>query len=613
MKSLLFVCEDSNSINRNSSQRLKPGNRWFFGETEIIDKQNSALNIPLDNHNYRKFELDQIITYDVDELSLIANNLAEQCFLNSSNNLVISTSYSFGNNCPLLLEGFYNDDNTLVGPGLFLLLSRNILSTIQDQDESNSISLYCSWTGVLNSGDFTDLFEDLNKENDSFDMENLSPISGEFGYTSIFKVESVNSLAAEINSKRKSSNWKEICHYIFTFRIYKDFNEIESGKNNQMGSISLISLGEGIKTRISGQISPWNALEMAMKEYKDPIKSDFCMLQFSRFISHYFEFPDLITIIYRFPFYINPMKLSHGKEIKFILSMMLFHQSFLNFISIENNVDSIQKDNYIVAPKSILSSSSNIDSQNSKYLQDFGYDSPIQIGSYKSSFFFNNELNDAPIPPPNPVSKNELDLRFQEDSSKYNIFIENGFISETSKIEEIYSEGNNGDPEGNISNLPTKKNLKCEYDTLIREIKMLENTILDKNEIIIRLEKLIDARDQIIKQNQETIMLLRQDLNTETTKVKELEHKIKMNKGDNFSNHLHNKKLPLNLQRARPSTVNNNLVSKNVACCNDTEIHIGKTQNKDENNVFQYTQDEAVLSPVLTGVAKMALEKFLRN
>ncbi|KAK9173887.1 hypothetical protein CmeUKMEL1_16310 [Cryptosporidium meleagridis] len=612
MKSLLFVCEDSNSINRNSSRRLRPGDRWFFGETEIIDKQNSALNIPLDNHNYRKFELDQIITYDIEELSLISNNLAEQCFLNSSNNLVISTSYSFGNNCPLLLEGFYNDDNTLIGPGLFLLLSRNILSTIQDQDESNRISLYCSWTGVLNSGDFTDLFEGLNKENDSFDMENLSPISGEFGYTSIFKVESVNSLAAEINSKRKSSNWKEICHYIFTFRIYKDFNEIESGKNNQIGSISLISLGEGIKTRLSGQISPWNALEMAMKEYKGFSKSDFCMLQFSRLISHYFEFPDLITIIYRLPFYINPMKLSHGKEIKFILSMMLFHQTFLNFISIESNVDSIQKDSYFLASKSMLSESSNTDNQNSKYLQDFGYDSPIQIGSYKSSFFLNNELNDAPIPPPNPVSKNEFDLTFQDHSSEYNAFIENEFVSETSKIEEIYSEENRG-LEGNISNLQTKKNLKCEYDTLIQEIKMLENTILDKNEIIIRLEKLIDARDQIIKQNQETIMLLKQDLDTETTKVKELEQKIKINKADSFSNYLNNKKLPLHLQRARPATANSNLVSKNVSCCNDTEIHIDKTQNKGENNVFHYTQDKTVLSPALTGVAKMALEKFLRN
>ncbi|KAH8581782.1 uncharacterized protein ELE39_001912 [Cryptosporidium sp. chipmunk genotype I] len=609
MKSLLFVCEDSYSIDRNSNQRLRPGDRWFFGETEIIDKQNSTLNIPLDNHNYRKFKLDHIITYDFDELSLIANNLAEQCFLNNSNNLVISTSYSFGNNCPLLLEGFYNDDNTLVGPGLFLLLSRGILSTIQNQNESNRFSLYCSWSGVLNSGEFTDMFEDLNKEKDSFDMENLSPISGEFGYTSIFKVESVNSLAAAINVKRKASDWKDICHYIFTFRIFKDFNEMESGKNNQIGSVSLVSLGEGIKTRLSGQISPWNVLEMAMREYKSPAESNFCMLQFSRFISYYFEFPDLITIIYRFPFYINPMKLSHGKEIKFILSMMLFHQSLVNFISLENeNANCMPKDSYILGPKSILSNCSNTETRNSKYLEDFGYDSPIQIGSYKP-FFFNNELNDAPIPPPNPVSKNEkIDLEFEENSSKHNVFIENEFALAKSKIDEIYLEEN-------ISNLPTQKNLKYEHDVLIKEIKMLENTILDKNEIIIRLEKLIDARDQIIKQNQETIMLLRQDLNNETTKVKELEHKIKTNKGDGFSNHfMQNKqKLSLQSQRARPSTANGKLVSKNLNHCNDMKIPINTAQSKDENNVFQCTKDQTLLSPALTGVAKMALEKFLRK
>ncbi|OII71713.1 uncharacterized protein cubi_00520 [Cryptosporidium ubiquitum] len=601
MKSLLFVCEDSSSINHSSAQRLKPGDRWFFGETEIIDKQNNALNIPLDNHNYRKFELDQIITYDFDELSSIANDLAEQCFLNNSNNLVISTSYSFGNNCPLLLEGLYNESNTLVGPGLFLLLSRSILTTIQDQSENKRFSLHCSWNGMLNSGEFTDMFEDLSEKNESFDMENLSPISEEFGFTSIFKVESVNSLAAIINAKRKASDWKKICHFIFTFRIFKDFNEIESGKNEQIGSVSLVSLGEGIKTRFSGQISPWNVLEVAMKEYNNPIRSSFCMLQLSRYISDYFEFPDLITIIYRFPFYINPMKLSHGKEIKFVLNMMLFHQTFVDFISLEDEkADYISKVGYIPEAKSVLSDYSNTETnQNSKYLQDFGYDSPIQINSYdKSSFFFNNELNDAPIPPPNPVSKNEkIDLEFQEYLSKCNIFTENEFSPEKSRMEE------NKDLVENCSNLPTQKNLKYEYDALIQEINILENTLIDKNEIIIRLEKLIEARDQIIKQNQETIRLLRQDLNNETTKLKELEQRVKMNKGDNLLNNLiqTKQKLPFGLQRTRPSTANSRLPSKNLSISNEAKTPTVAIQNNDENNISEYTKEEAMLNPALSG------------
>lgn len=616
MKSLLFICEDSSSINHSFNQRLKPGDRWFFGETEIVDKQNNTLNIPLDNHNYRKFELDQIITYDVDELSSIANDLAGQCFLNNSNNLVISTSYSFGNNCPLLLEGSYNEKNTLIGPGLFLLLSRSILSTIQDQSESKRFSLHCSWNGVLNSGEFTDMFEDLHEENESFDMENLSPINEDFGFTSIFKVESVNSLAAIINSKRKASNWKEICHFIFTFRIFKDFNKIESVKNNQIGSVSLVSLGEGIKTRLSGQISPWNVLEIAIKEYNDPIKSNFCMLEFSRYISNYFEFPDLITIIYRFPFYINPMKLSHGKEIKFILSMMLFHQTLVNFISLEDEkANSTSKDSYVLGHKSILSDYSNTGTDyNSRYLQDFGYDSPIRINLHdKSSFFFNNELNDAPIPAPNPISKNKkISQGFQEGSFKYNIFTENEFSPEISKMEEIHLEENKDIVE-NCSNLPIQKNFKHEYDALIQEINILESTLIDKNEIIIRLEKLIEARDQIIKQNQETIKLLRQNLSNETIKVKELEHKIKMNKGDNLSSNLiqAKQKLPYELQKTRPSTANSRLASKNSNFFNEVKTTSGEMQNNDESNISEYTKKEAVLNSALSGVAKMAFEKFL--
>lgn len=594
MKSLLFVCEDCSSINSNYSQRVKPNDRWFFGETEIVDKQNNALNIPLDNHNYRKFELDKIITYDINELSSIANDLSNQCLLNKSNSMVISTSYSFGNNCSLLLEGSFNESNSLVGPGLFLLISRSILSAIQDQDEAMRLSLHCSWNGVLNSGEFTDMFEDINRENDSFDMEHLSPISEEFGFTSILKVESVNSLAAIINNKRKSSDWREVCHYIFTLRIFRDFNQVESVKNSQIGSISLVSLGEGIKTRLSGQISPWNVLEMGMKEFDNPIDSSFCMLQFSRYISDYFKSPDLITIIYRFPFYINPMKPSHGKEIKFILSMMLFHQAFVNFIL---------KNDHIVGSKSILSDYSNTDiSQNSIYLQDFGYDSPIQITSYdKSSFFFNNELNDAPIPPPNPVSKNELNLGFQKQLPKLDTSSMRGeFSPEILDMQENkYIIGNN---------------LKHEHDALLQEIKILEDTLIDKNEIIIRLEKLIEARDLIIKQNQETIKLLKQDLSNESNKVKELENKMKMIKGDSsFNNSIQIKqKTPLDPQRVRPSTVNSKLSSKDFNSSN-VKSPISTTKSGEERNSLEHPKEEAHPNFGFTGVAKMAFEKFLRQ
>lgn len=606
MKSLLFVCEDSSSINSNYNQRLKPNDRWFFGETEIIDKPNNALNIPLDHHNYRKFELDKIIMYDFNDLSSIANDLANQCFLNNSNSIVISTSYSFGNNCPLLLEGPFNESNSLVGPGLFLLISRSILSAIHDQDENMRFSLHCSWNGVLNSGEFTDMFEDINRENDSFDMEHLSPISEEFGFTSILKVESVNSLATIINNKRKASDWKGICHYIFTLRIFRDFNQVESVKNNQIGSISLVSLGEGIKTRLSGQISPWNVLEMGMKEFDNPTDSSFCMQQFSRYISDYFETPELITIIYRFPFYINPIKPSHGKEIKFILSMMLFHQAFLNFIS---------KNGHIMGSKSILSDYSNADvSQNSIYLQDFGYDSPVQITSYdKSSFFFNNELNDAPLPPPTPVSKNEFDFGSQEHLSKRN-------ASSASMRNEFFPEAQNmqdsKEAMRNNSNFPPQKDLKYENDALLQEIKILEDTLIDKNEIIIRLEKLIEARDHIIKQNQETIKLLKQELSNEANKVKELENRVKAMKGDSSSNDSiqAKQKTPLEPQRVRPPTVNSSKpTSKDFNSNSAVKSSVSTTKSREEAISLERSKEEAHPNFAFTGVAKMAFEKFLRK
>ncbi|KAJ1604955.1 hypothetical protein OIY81_3620 [Cryptosporidium canis] len=606
MKSLLFVCEDSSSINSSYIQKSRPGDRWFFGETEIIDQQNSALNIPLDNHNYRKFELDKIITYDINELSSIANDLADQCFINESDSIVISSSYSFGNNCPLLLEGSFNENNALVGPGLFLLISRSILSNINDQGENAGLSLYCSWNGILNSGEFTDMFEDLTKGNESVDMDNLSPISEEFGLTSVLKVESVNSLASIINNKRKTIDWKEVCHYIFTFRIFRDFNQVGSTNNNQVCSISLVSLGEGIKTRLSGQTNPWNALEMGMKELDSPLDSNFCMIQLSRYVNDYLEFPDLITIIYRFPFYISPIKPSHGKEIKFILSMLLFHQTFVNFIS---------RNRHLVGSKSMLSDYSHPEfSQNSIFLQDFGYDSPIQITSYDKSSLFFNELNDAPIPPPNPISKGKTDFETQEYLYNRNISIRSEFAPDMQTLEEINLNGES-DMMRNQSNCPPIGSLKYEHDALIQEIKILEGTLIDKNEIIIRLEKLIEARDQIIKQNQETIKLLKHDLNSEMSKVKELESKIKMSKGDGSLNHLgQNKhKFPLEPQRIRPSTAISKLTSMNSNFDSAINTPTNKIKNKDEKIVSEYQKEEANLNSSLTGVAKMAFDKFLRK
>ncbi|KAF7457856.1 hypothetical protein HWI79_1422 [Cryptosporidium felis] len=618
MKSVLFVCEDNSSINRNISQRCSLSDRWFFGETEIVDIQNKSLNIPLDNHNFRKFVLDNIFTYNTDDLNSIANLLSERCFTNNSNELVISTSYSFGSNCPLLLEGLF-ENNILVGPGLFLLVLRNVLSKIQDQTELNKYNLFCTWNGVLNNGEFTDMFEDSH-ENSSFEMINISSVSEEFGFTSALSVETVNSIATLINNKRKSCDWKGICHYIFTLRIFQNGCRTDSEGDKQVGSVTLVSLGEGIKTRLSGQINPWDVVDIAIKEYSGINESNSCMSHFSRYIGDYFNYPESVMLIYRFPFYISPIKPNHAKEIKFILNMMLFHQTIINFISSEiNKLNQDSKKSYFQDSFPFLSDySTTKKTQDSPDLCDFGYDSPTTGHSYyNSSLFFNNELNDAPLPPPNPIPKDKINNYVL--SGCPNEINNPSLIDNFSSIS--FKNGHNYDLFSNsIHDSRTSPNdLKTENDALKQEINMLESSLIDKNEIIIRLEKLIDSRDQIIKQNQETIRMLKQELNNNENKIRELGDKARLNKEELASTNLvqlKNKSQP-GLQRPRPSTAAK-VLRKSFDYSEATrtkrdEVRTKSKRENFENNAQDFVKNSENLNSSLSGVAKMAFEKYLKK
>lgn len=623
MRSFLFVCdEDFRSKKVYSNRRTKSSDRWFFGDDEIINKRDKCLNIPLDPHNYRKVTFDDIITYGVDDLTFLASEFVKDYFSNK-NELIISTSYTFGNNCPLLLEGLFDCNNNLIGPGLFLLISKNILTKIQESNIHNNCTLHCTWNGISNNGNFVDMFENLNTNNDSIDMIPMSPINETFGFCRSLRIRSINSLASTINEKRKAQNWRDISHYVFTIRLFDNFDDKNIVNDNCLGSITLISLGEGIKTKLSGQNSPWDVLDIAIKN-SDQNDLNLSMNNFSNYISDFFFYPQQISVVYRLPFFISSLVPNHSKEIKFILNLMLFHQTLLDFFSQKNLENSYKKNSFFDSIENNLIGNKNLSMGNTFNSQDYGYDISNPIDSPDESSIFFQELNDAPVPPPDPINKidNPLDsVILPNFSSKLTHLESEDELCHTPIENENCLEYNRVN-QHSASELDILKmnNLKEEISALRQEMNILENTLIDKNEIIIRLEKLIDARDNIIRQNQEVIKSLKQDLLNESLKTEELKNKLKtpLKSTLNTDSLQERQKSASAFPKNRPSTANSVLLRKEKESNVSVESRGTKKEKIDfekklETSTRTSIEQVALDKTSFSGVARMALEKFIGN
>ncbi|KAK6590931.1 hypothetical protein RS030_111686 [Cryptosporidium xiaoi] len=607
MKSFIFVC-DSNSSSTSNISGSKRGGRWFFGENEIINKDDKTLNIPLDNYNYKKFSFDDIITNKIDDLTKIASELTHLFFSEMGNRLIISTPYSFGANCPHLLEGSFNN-NKLVGPGMLLLILKNIILYSKKINEGDKYNIFCTWNSVTNKGDFIDFFD--NVDICTSEMIQMSPINDSFGYCKGLLVSSINLLASIINEKRNSHIWRDTCHYIFTIRLCNK-HECKLDTDINPSSITLVSLGEGIKTKLSGQALPWDVLDLLIRGLHNfgPGKN---MYNLASYLNSFFIYPDLITLIYRFPYDIDPSVQRHANEIKYILSLMLFHEKFVEFFksddhSLTKNTNSMNISEFV--KKDYIHTFQN-ELQKENYYNDS--DDLIDF-SGEPDLMFSHEISDAPTPPPNPIKKTNV----HASDNVLSTFSANR--TNYSTIDELSLNPNDTDYNYNIvsnekGNLDSKKinDLMNEIYALKQEMKSLESVLIDKNELIVRLEKLLEGRDNIIKHNQETIKTLMEQVSE--INIVDSEKKLKTIK--HVSNNSTKAKHRITqIESVRPSTADCNIQgeikrSENLfrAELDDRIVESGTEELKKENTGRQHRPKTTNFS----GVAKMAFEKFINN
>ncbi|KAH8740962.1 hypothetical protein FG386_002508 [Cryptosporidium ryanae] len=611
MKSFLLVCSDD-SPNNDNVTGLKRGDRWFFGENEIINASDRILNIPLDNYNYKKFSFDSIITNKISDLTDVSAEITRTFFSEMGNKLIISTPYSFGTSCPYLLEGTFNN-NKLVGPGILLLTLKNIFSYSQEFDEGRKYDIFCTWNGITNNGGFVDFFENVDIY--TSEMIQMSPISNEFGYCKGLLVSSVNTLASIINEIRNSYIWKDTCHYIFTIRLSNKHNHYGNTLNADinLSSITLVSLGEGVKTKLSGQVSPWDVLDLLIRDF-DNLESGKNVYNLATYLNDFLVYPKLITLIYRFPHYIDPYIPRHAKEIKHILGLMLFHEKFIEFFKSENryltkSLDSggdhefVKKDN-IRTFRNEFKVKNNYNNSNNLINFLEGPDS-----------LFSREESDAPTPPPNPIKKGNID-----ENNVSPVFFEN--YIRYSKIDEPFFNSNDieydtykveSTEKGNVGSEQVD-DLVNEISALKQEMSVLETALVNKNEIIVRLEKLLEGRDSIIKHNQETIKTLKEQVNesskdAESTKQSKIVRQVP-------NNLMKERKIVTQIGKFKPSVVDCSIQNEIKQCDDSFFKELDGVIVESDNQELKKENTECVhksKAAILSGVAKMAFEKFVNN
>ncbi|OII76377.1 hypothetical protein cand_011350 [Cryptosporidium andersoni] len=646
MKSLILICEDnrdSKNIRLQQNRKYINSNRWFFGEQNILDRDEAIVNVPIDNHNYRKFYFDSIIIYQNEELQELASKLSSSALLNNSSSIILSTSYRFGDKCPILLEGLFDDNNILYGPGLMLLIVKIFLGNISGH-LNQTYYVGCTWNGITNSGKFVDLLDNLNNnrqditDNDILFAEaSISPSNDDFGYTSCLIIRSVNSLAECLHKCRNLSDWKSICHYWFTVRLFEYNSNDEADHFSLTSSVTLMSLGEGLKSRISGQVNPWDTLETILNLYygkSDIIDDNLSMKKLVIMVKDYLDYLksqdfrcDFVTLLYRLPYALDPNISSHSKEVRFLLPLMLHHESISNLKKQTESSTLIYHKGY-----EYDHDTTNYSNEESKYLSvyeysaardsscysaqdersieisEYGYDyvSPIQ-SPRKSPLYY--EEDDAPTPPPYPILDSESQINYSENNSMkivddiYNKVNEN-YLYRLSEID---------------VDKETIEQLKDETHKLKQELKIFEDTLLDKNELIVRLEKLLDTRDIIIKQHIETIDKLKKEILKKDKEIKTLSSKLAIiQKYKKERSSFNEKVVPdYNITAKKLSTAANTSSKQSIDIQSarlsgeDFEDNNSLKKEKQSENLNEFNQYSNNAN--LSNVAMMALQKYIQQ